>query len=149
MLLFMEKPSKKLYPDYYQVISDPIDVLTIESNIKNEKYNSEEELISDFKLMFSNCRQYNEEGSMIYNDAMLLEKVLMDKVQIPNSNPPPEPRKYVARVMKPRKILTPNEQKLRTLYDTIRDYREPKSDRQLALIFMKLPSKNVSMAFLW
>lgn len=33
--------------------------------------------------------------------------------------------------------------KLRQLYDAIRDYREPKQQRQLALIFMKLPSKNV------
>lgn len=34
MLLFMEKPSKKLYPDYYNVIEKPIDMLTIEANIK-------------------------------------------------------------------------------------------------------------------
>lgn len=34
--------------------------------------------------------------------------------------------------------------KLRQLYDAIRDYREPKANRQLALIFMKLPSKNVT-----
>lgn len=35
--------------------------------------------------------------------------------------------------------------KLRQLYDAIRDYREPKANRQLALIFMKLPSKGVSI----
>lgn len=34
MLLFMEKPSKKLYPEYYNVIERPIDMLTIEANIK-------------------------------------------------------------------------------------------------------------------
>lgn len=34
MLLFMEKPSKKLYPHYYNVIEKPIDMITIESNIK-------------------------------------------------------------------------------------------------------------------
>ena len=31
--------------------------------------------------MFRNCRQYNEVGSMIYEDAKTLEKVLMDKVK--------------------------------------------------------------------
>ncbi|CAG9118764.1 unnamed protein product [Plutella xylostella] len=36
MLLFMEKPSKKLYPHYYNVIEKPIDMITIESNIKNK-----------------------------------------------------------------------------------------------------------------
>nr|CAD7398151.1 unnamed protein product [Timema cristinae] len=113
ILMFMEKPSKKLYPDYFQVITDPIDMLTIQSNITTEKYNSEEEIVNDFKLMFNNCRQYNEEGSMIYEDANKLEQ----------------------------KNTTVQAQKLRTLYDTIRDYRDPKV-RQLSLIFQKLPSKN-------
>ena len=35
--VFMEKPSKKLYPDYYRVISEPIDMITIDSNIKNDR----------------------------------------------------------------------------------------------------------------
>ena len=48
--MFMEKPSKKLYPDYYQVIAEPIDMLTIEANIKAEKYHNENELIQDFKV---------------------------------------------------------------------------------------------------
>ena len=50
MLMFMEKPSKKLYPDYYDVIAKPIDMLTIQLNIKLEKYNSEEEILADFKV---------------------------------------------------------------------------------------------------
>lgn len=52
MLMFMEKPSKKLYPDYYQVIAEPIDMLAIEANIKAEKYQSENELIQDFKVFY-------------------------------------------------------------------------------------------------
>lgn len=31
--------------------------------------------------MFRNCREYNEEGSLIYEDAITLEKVLMDYVK--------------------------------------------------------------------
>lgn len=50
MLMFMEKPSKKLYPDYYKVIDSPIDMLTIEANIKAEKYTCEEEILNDFKV---------------------------------------------------------------------------------------------------
>lgn len=33
---FMDKPSKKLYPDYYDIIKMPMDMKTIESNIKND-----------------------------------------------------------------------------------------------------------------
>lgn len=76
----MEKPSKKLYPDYYEVINDPIDFLEIEAKIKSEQYHNEKELISDFKLMFSNCRQYNEENSTLYEDANLLERILIERV---------------------------------------------------------------------
>jgi hypothetical protein len=31
--------------------------------------------------MFNNCRQYNEEGSMIYEDANKLEEVLTEKMR--------------------------------------------------------------------
>ncbi|KAK7869922.1 hypothetical protein R5R35_013708 [Gryllus longicercus] len=161
ILMFMEKPSKKLYPDYFQVIAEPIDMLTIESNIKSDKYTNEEEFLADLRLMFSNCRQYNEEGSMIYEDANKLEEVLMEKVK--ELGPMQDKRtnmkkcgsrnylrgrlregqqelfleKLHLRIKPPKTVLN---QKLRMLYDTIRDYKDPKQ-RQLSLIFMKLPSK--------
>ncbi|XP_011690266.1 PREDICTED: protein polybromo-1 isoform X2 [Wasmannia auropunctata] len=146
MLMFMEKPSKKLYPDYYQVIAEPIDMLAIEANIKVEKYQNENELIQDFKLMFNNCRQYNEEGSLIYEDANTLEKVLMDKVKELGPLPDTPRSKSSAstptrNVGRPKKIVPLHLQKLRTLYDTIKDYHDAKG-RQLSLIFMKLPNKN-------
>ncbi|XP_076249117.1 protein polybromo isoform X1 [Calliopsis andreniformis] len=147
MLMFMEKPSKKLYPDYYQVIAEPIDMLAIEANIKAEKYQSENELIQDFKLMFNNCRQYNEEGSLIYEDANTLEKVLMDKVKELGPLPEtPKPTKSSAstptrNVGRPKKVVPLHLQKLKTMYDTIKDYHDAKG-RQLSLIFMKLPNKN-------
>ncbi|KAK2578508.1 hypothetical protein KPH14_002062 [Odynerus spinipes] len=146
MLMFMEKPSKKLYPDYYQVIAEPIDMLAIEANIKAEKYQSENELIQDFKLMFNNCRQYNEEGSLIYEDANTLEKVLMDKVKelgpLPEAIKPKSTASTPTRnVGRPKKVVPLHLQKLRTMYDTIKDYHDAKG-RQLSLIFMKLPNKN-------
>jgi protein polybromo-1 len=139
MLGFMEKPSKKLYSEYYEVISEPIDFLEIESKIRADQYSSENDLVKDFKLMFSNCRQFNEENSPIYEDSLVLEKYLVDKVG--QTVTPEKKEKTVVRVVKPRKILSPIEKNLRTLYDAIRDYRESKANRQLALIFMKLPSK--------
>ncbi|XP_053619347.1 protein polybromo-1 isoform X3 [Plodia interpunctella] len=144
MLLFMEKPSKKLYPEYYNVIDKPIDMITIESNIKNDRYTSLEEMTSDFRLMFSNCRQFNEEGSMIYDDANLLERVLNDRLkELHTGVPTSEKKAAVLKTFKAakNKQLSPLEQKLRTLYDAIRDYRDPKANRLLALIFMKLPNK--------
>lgn len=73
--LFMVKPSKKDYPDYYQVILEPMDLRTIEGNIRAERYVSEESLINDMMLMFRNARHYNEEGSQVgqYLDYDLLK----------------------------------------------------------------------------
>lgn len=56
----MERPSKKLYPDYYKVIAEPIDMLTIEEKIKQEKYKSEEEILRDFKVTFQINTIYND-----------------------------------------------------------------------------------------
>jgi len=35
--IFVTLPSKKDYPDYYKVISEPIDMTTIENKIKTDK----------------------------------------------------------------------------------------------------------------
>ena len=75
--MFMVKPSKKIFPDYYDIIAEPIDMKTISARIRAEHYRTEEELLADCKLMFSNCRAYNEEGSKIYEDSVKLEGVLL------------------------------------------------------------------------
>ena len=43
------------------------------------QYPSEYNLMADFDLMFKNARHYNEEGSLVYNDAVTLEKALKAK----------------------------------------------------------------------
>lgn len=68
MLMFMEKPSKKLYPDYYKVIDNPIDMLTIEANIKAEKYQSEDEVLSDFKVKTLSRLDFVVAGHKILDD---------------------------------------------------------------------------------
>jgi hypothetical protein len=38
--VFLEKPDKKTYPDYYEIISEPIDMNTIDSKINRNMYRS-------------------------------------------------------------------------------------------------------------
>ncbi|KAL1506167.1 hypothetical protein ABEB36_005579 [Hypothenemus hampei] len=145
MLAFMEKPSKKLYAEYYEVIEEPIDFLEIEAKIKAEQYSCEKDLVKDFQLMFSNCRQFNEENSAIYEDANLLEKHLMNKVgpmfSMAEKQHEVKKERSSVRVYKPRKILTPLEKALKHLYEAVKDCKDSKGDRQLCQIFMKLPSR--------
>lgn len=145
-VLFMEKPNRKLYADYYDIISHPIDLNMIENNIRTDRYSSLDDIVSDYRVMFNNCRTYNEEGSSIFEDANLLEKVLNDKLKNEGllaepKRPGRRPGQVVQRKVNPLGV------KLQQFYDTIRDYHEPKGNRQLSAIFMKLPSKNVSIVF--
>ncbi|XP_066252584.1 protein polybromo-1 isoform X2 [Euwallacea similis] len=145
MLAFMEKPSKKLYAEYYEVIEEPIDFLEIEAKIKAEQYSCEKDLVKDFQLMFANCRQFNEENSAIYEDANLLEKHLMDKVgpmfTMAEKQMELKKERTTVRVYKPRKVMSPLEKALKHLFEAVRDYKDPKGERQLCQIFMKLPSR--------
>uniref|UniRef100_A0A665UA70 Protein polybromo-1 n=1 Tax=Echeneis naucrates TaxID=173247 RepID=A0A665UA70_ECHNA len=145
--LFMVKPSKKDYPDYYKVILEPMDLKTIEHNIRNERYVTEEALMEDMKLMFRNARHYNEEGSQVYNDADILEKILKDKRK--ELGPPPEEEDVGSPKLKLRKsgvspkkskYLTPLQQRLNELYDSVRNFTDRRG-RRLSTIFLRLPSR--------
>ncbi|XP_040015552.1 polybromo 1, like isoform X3 [Xiphias gladius] len=145
--LFMVKPSKKDYPDYYNVILEPMDLKTIEHNIRNERYATEEALMEDMKLMFRNARHYNEEGSQVYNDADILEKILKDKRK--ELGPPPEEDDVGSPKLKLRKsgvspkkskYLTPLQQRLNELYDAVRNFTDRRG-RRLSTIFLRLPSR--------
>lgn len=43
------------------------------------QYPNEQALLSDFELMFNNARHYNEEGSQVYQDADMLDRILRAK----------------------------------------------------------------------
>ncbi|XP_070490389.1 protein polybromo-1 isoform X5 [Chironomus tepperi] len=135
---FLEKPSKKLYPDYYTIIQHPIDMNCIHKNIENDRYGTVDDIVGDYRLMFNNCRKYNEENSMIYDDANMLERVLNDRLKELSGIGDRKPKMMKMQSKKAQMIL---DAKLKKLYETIKDYKDPKTNRQVATIFMKLPSK--------
>lgn len=77
--IFLVKPSKKLYPDYYQLIKYPIAFENISSNIDAYAYDSLREVLEDFHLIFSNARIYNTEDSIVYADSEELEDAVTKK----------------------------------------------------------------------
>ncbi|XP_047386645.1 protein polybromo-1 isoform X16 [Sciurus carolinensis] len=147
--LFMVKPSKKDYPDYYKIILEPMDLKIIEHNIRNDKYAGEEGMIEDMKLMFRNARHYNEEGSQVYNDAHILEKLLKDKRKelgpLPDDDDIASPKLKLSRKSgvspKKSKYMTPMQQKLNEVYEAVKNYTD-KRGRRLSAIFLRLPSRS-------
>ncbi|XP_078065918.1 protein polybromo-1 isoform X11 [Mustelus asterias] len=146
--LFLVKPSKKDYPDYYKVILEPIDLKILEHNIRSEKYSSEEAFIDDLKLMFRNARHYNEEGSQVYNDANILEKILKEKrkelgplLDDDTASPKLKLSRKSGISPKKSKYLTPLQQKLNELYEAVKNYTDNRG-RRLSAIFLRLPTRS-------
>ncbi|OZJ05270.1 hypothetical protein BZG36_01962 [Bifiguratus adelaidae] len=76
--LFLVLPNRREYPDYYELIRNPIAMDTINTRIHSPYYASIDQFRQDWYLMFKNARAYNEEGSWVFEDANALQE-LVDK----------------------------------------------------------------------
>ncbi|KAK8076198.1 hypothetical protein PG994_003470 [Apiospora phragmitis] len=75
MILPFEKlPDKQATPEYYANIKNPIALDTIKKKAKRKKYPNVDAALKDIELMFENAKQYNEEGSQIFQDAVELQQ---------------------------------------------------------------------------
>lgn len=74
---FQLLPSKKKYPEYYDVIETPIDLKIIATKIQNAEYSNLADMEKDLLLMAKNACHFNEPGSQIYKDAKALKKVCL------------------------------------------------------------------------
>ncbi|XP_014669868.1 PREDICTED: protein polybromo-1-like, partial [Priapulus caudatus] len=137
--IFIVLPSRKDYPDYYQIITDPIDMKMIEANINSGKYAIEAAMVSHFKLMFSNARHYNEEGSQVYRDADLLDRVLADKLKELGINAESPRVSRMNRKMKMKSAAGITD-KIFAILEHIKEFTDAKG-RVLSSIFFRLPSK--------
>jgi len=70
---FINLPPKKDYADYYMLIPHPISMRQIEKKIKKGEMSSLNDLKKDILLLCSNAKTYNEDGSMIFNDAVTIQ----------------------------------------------------------------------------
>ena len=55
---FDKLPDSKLYPDYYQIVKDPISLNEIRAKVRSRKFSNVDQFINDLDLMFANCQQY-------------------------------------------------------------------------------------------
>merc|ERR1712173_157892 len=72
---FYKLPSKKELPDYYEIIRKPVDIAKIQQRIDDEKYEDMDALERDFMILCKNAQHYNEDGSLIFEDSIVLQSV--------------------------------------------------------------------------
>ncbi|KAM4634063.1 putative global transcription activator SNF2L2 [Polymixia lowei] len=72
---FVQLPSKKEVPEYYELIRKPVDFRRIKERVRNHKYRSVEDLEKDIVLLCHNAQTFNLEGSQIYEDSIVIKSV--------------------------------------------------------------------------
>lgn len=70
---FIKLVPKAQYPDYYIIIKNPISMDMVKKKINKEEYHSLKEFLDDIRLLCTNARIYNEDGSLLFQDANDIE----------------------------------------------------------------------------
>ncbi|XP_060740117.1 probable global transcription activator SNF2L2 [Tachysurus vachellii] len=73
--VFVQLPSRKELPEYYELIRKPVDFKKIKDRVRNHKYRSLGDLEKDVMLLCHNAQTYNLEGSQIFEDSIVLQSV--------------------------------------------------------------------------
>ncbi|KAL9631568.1 MAG: hypothetical protein Q9204_004178 [Flavoplaca sp. TL-2023a] len=85
---FMKLVPKSQYPDYYMIIKQPISMDMIKKKINKEEYSNLREFRNDVGLLCNNARTYNEDGSVIFQDANDIEAACLSKLKQETANYP-------------------------------------------------------------
>lgn len=80
--LFLTLPSKKLYPDYYQIIPEPVALREIKNKLKKGRYTDYSEFKHALLTMYKNAQTYNQEGSFVYENSIIMQKFSDSKLKI-------------------------------------------------------------------
>ena len=70
---FIKLVPKAQYADYYIIITNPISMDIIKKKINREEYQTLKEFRDDVLLLCNNARTYNEDGSLLFQDANDIE----------------------------------------------------------------------------
>lgn len=83
--LFTEVPNPELYPDYAEVVQEPISMKEISKRARLQAYENEDDFLSDFELMVENAKTYNGEESPVVDDAIALLDFVLGELGRPLS----------------------------------------------------------------
>jgi len=72
--IFLEPVDLEDFPDYEELIDQPMDLGTIRTRLKNRKYQAPEQFARDMRKVWNNCKIYNRHGSAIWHVADYMSK---------------------------------------------------------------------------
>ncbi|KAK4214561.1 histone acetyltransferase GCN5 [Rhypophila decipiens] len=78
---FLTPVNRDEVPDYYKVIEEPMDLSTMEEKLERDQYPTPKDLVHDLKLIFKNCKQYNDATTVYTKCAVKLEKFMWTQIK--------------------------------------------------------------------
>ncbi|KAI4143340.1 MAG: hypothetical protein L6R39_004604 [Caloplaca ligustica] len=79
--VFHRKVNKRVLPDYYEVIKDPIALSTLKSKVQNREYGGFAGFVRDCALIPHNAQTYNRPEAGAYQDALVIKGVMEKEFQ--------------------------------------------------------------------
>jgi hypothetical protein len=103
--LFVDKPDRELYPDYYKMIKQPISLNCIGEKLMEQQQQLQQQQLQqqqlqqalpavppkkylvtsfekDMKKVWKNAKTYNQEGSLVYVDASVMETQVDQQLKV-------------------------------------------------------------------
>jgi len=78
---FLNPVNREEVPDYYNVITSPMDLSMAEERLHQDQYATPKNLVDDLKLIYTNCRRYNDETTVYTKCAVKLEKYMWSLIK--------------------------------------------------------------------
>ena len=78
---FHKPVNRRQWPQYYEKISNPIDLATIRDKIQKYEYRTADSFLKDFELMKSNAIKFNGPGTIISDEAATIYDQVREKVE--------------------------------------------------------------------
>ncbi|TKA24239.1 hypothetical protein B0A50_06003 [Salinomyces thailandicus] len=79
--LFHRKVNKRVIPEYYETIKEPVALSTVKHKIHKREYHSFAEFVRDFALIPYNAQVFNRADSGAFQDALVIKEQLEKELQ--------------------------------------------------------------------
>ncbi|XP_019767062.2 bromodomain adjacent to zinc finger domain protein 1A isoform X2 [Dendroctonus ponderosae] len=87
---FLRPVQQKEVPDYYEIITEPMDFATLKNKLNMGKYSTDSQLMRDVVLIFENCNTYNSRTDEVYQCGKQLLEYFAKKANEVGLVVPPE-----------------------------------------------------------
>jgi len=76
---FLRPVDPVLYPDYYEVVHDPLDFGTVKKRMDAGEYEDPDEFATEVRRVWNNAFLYNQQGTEVHRMASDLQRIFEDK----------------------------------------------------------------------